>query len=178
MIEPILGTLAAVFIAWLAKEFLWPAIVSRWKPKTLTPSPRITSLGVSDTSLPHGFIPLHEAAARLYTEARSSRHLMAGFAEHDWGLGRRTGSEGDILDWMATYLCYSKRKPLQGRKPPSTRLEPISFEEVKRRSFVEGATKLQRHNTPTDYFTDLIIKETDVDEVMEEMMLEAEFHDD
>lgn len=131
------------------------------------------------------FILLREAAVKLYETARGSKHLMAAFAEKTSGwkradngpYGPASGSGDDILDWMATYIAHSKKKPIWGRKPPSTILEQISFDDVRKSSFEKGASILRKDWDENYYFRDLVMRPVDLDGLVVEAEMESAFHD-
>ena len=72
---------------------------------------------------------------------------------------------------------HSKKIPLYGKRPPSTRQERISFDEVRRSSFLDGAVKMKRNYEDNIYFTELTIKKIDLDELIAAVQFEAGFHD-
>ncbi|HMS84820.1 MAG TPA: response regulator [Nitrospira sp.] len=131
------------------------------------------------------FILLREAAIKLYESARGSKHLMAAFAEKTSGwkpvdngpYGPASGSGDDILDWMATYIAHSKKKPIWGRKPPSKILEQISFDDVRKSSFENGALILRKDWDENYYFRDLVMRPADLNGLVVEAEVESAFHD-
>lgn len=127
-----------------------------------------------------GFISMKDAAASLYTEARSSKHVMARGAEKLSGWsngGPSSGSHDDILDWMATYIAHGKKVPIYGKRPPSTIQEQIHDNDVRASHFVEGATKLQQIHNEKSYFVDLEIKSTDLERLIAETQMDVGFYE-
>ena len=105
---------------------------------------------------------------------------MAKFAEQSgWKAGGlSSGSEDDILNWMATYMVYSKKIPLYGTRPPSNKREHISFSDVRTSSFVSGATKLQRNHETNVNFIDLFIKASDLNQLIQNARAEGQTYND
>lgn len=135
---------------------------------------------IHDTSNPD-FISLKDAATKLYTEARVRRHRLASIAENlsGWsGEGITSGTAEDILDYMATYMAFSKKVPLFGTRIPSTVVELISWKDVRGCTFTDGATKLERTNNPAIVYIDLSIQVGELDKLIESLHAEEDSHED
>lgn len=146
---------------------LYKTFNTLWEASTVGPS--------ADQATGNEYIPLKDAAERLYTEFRSKDHIMAYMAEKTSGRNMRSGSEEDILDMMAGYI--SRRIPVYGRRPPSRALEQIGSDAVKSSRFTEGATKLEDMYHKSTYFTDLVVKSAAFDELVADLQVEEGFQD-
>jgi len=79
---------------------------------------------------------------------------------------------------MATYMAFSKKVPLFGKRIPSTVVELISWTDVRASTFTDGATKLERTNTPAIVYIDLSIQVEDLDKLIESLNCEEGSHED
>lgn len=151
----------ARFIVWIQDEILH---MIREEDQDLTATTE------EEPSPPPDYLWMKDAATELYTYARGKQHLLAHFAEEmsGWKHGSLTdGSPDDILDYAATYIAFCKRVPLVGKRAPSTNFEAISFDEVRRCRFVDGAKKLERTHNESIYYLDLAVKKDAFKDLME-----------
>jgi hypothetical protein len=92
-----------------------------------------------------GYIPLGEAAAKLYGQTRNSG--VASFAE-----GTGLGTPDDILDWYG-YWMASHGVRIFGRRNPSPNRELVPKGEIgKRLHFGKGATLLTEQYNDSPVF--------------------------
>jgi len=135
---------------------------------------------VKETLLASGFISMRDAAIRLYTETRTSNHMLAIIAESmsGWSGGRTApGSPEDILNYMATFIGFCKKIAVCGKRVPSDAMERISWEDMRVSHFVDGATKLERTYNSSIYFTDLAVKSDDLTELTSTLHFQNGFYD-
>jgi hypothetical protein len=124
----------------------------------------------------HEFLSMKQAAIDLYSEVREKKHVLAKMAERSSGRNLTAGSPDDILDQMATYIAISKKVSVHGKRVPSNRREQISSNDVRASHFTEGATKLVNIHKQSMYFTDLEIKRSDFDDVIDEVQIDDGFY--
>ncbi|TKB77286.1 MAG: hypothetical protein E8D42_14295 [Nitrospira sp.] len=126
---------------------------------------------IYDTSNPD-LISMKDAATKLYTESRVRGHRLASIAEKlsGWSDGGITsGTPDDILNYMATYIAFSKKTPLFGRRIPSTVVELIRWEDVRASTFTDGATKLEGTNNTANVYIDLSIEANNLEKLVQEL---------
>lgn len=160
-IGAILTPTTGVLIALGGLLFFYPAF-KEWRAK------RKSTASCAD------YMPLHEAAAKLYTECRAANSMWAMAAERMSGEGMNRGSPEDILDYMANVI--TGKKDIYGKRMPSQIREKISQAELRQCSFVKGAMKLE-HIFPGSqaYFTDLEMRSADLDDLIQQMHFESGF---
>jgi hypothetical protein len=117
------------------------------------------------------YIGLRAAARKLYEVARQEGALLATAAERMSGDndGRITvGSPNDVLDFAANHIA--RHIPIYGKRAPSTVLERIPIEEVRRSRFTDGANILRDVTYDKSiYWTDLAVRSSDFDTRFDEM---------
>ncbi len=129
-----------------------------------------------DTSLASGFISMRDAAVQLYSEVREKKHVLARLAERSGGRALTSNSHEVILDDMATYFAIAMNKPVYGKRVPSNRQEHISSADVRASRFTGGATKLANLYNQSVYFTDLVVKVDDLNELLAQLQLHDGFY--
>lgn len=121
------------------------------------------------------FIPMREAARKLYEAARAGKIPFGEASENlsGWSGGSLlNGSPDDILHWWAAHI--SKELPIYGRKPPSSILEVIPRRDVEHFIFSDGTTKLKDPINDSVCYTDLAVR---LDELDAQYNFEAGFHE-
>ena len=116
---------------------------------TESPPPR------PDKSLNNEWMPLNEAARELFelTENEIVGHFAAA-----------GNSPDEILDFYGVYITQTpKIIPLYGKRPPSTKRQLISADEVRNLRIKDGATVLEEMYDPHHKYIDLEIKRSDFD---------------
>lgn len=118
------------------------------------------------------FITLREASAKLYGECRARKSKWAIGAENLSGEGATPGSPDDILDWMAGLIAG--KKSVYGTRGPSNVREKISKNVLNHANFRKGATRLEQFLPgQRSLYTNLEMKSSDLDTLIEEMSFEA-----
>jgi hypothetical protein len=119
------------------------------------------------TGLPHRlrYVPLQDAARRVYEESRRSGALVSGAAER---MSIDKSSDG-ILNYVATYLAQDTS--IWGKRPPSRRLEQIGAVQTSRGSFASGGTALIMRDKSA--FTELCISRVDLHSALKAIREEA-----
>ena len=112
--------------------------------------------------IPSGHTRLPEAA-RMFYEASKAGKLPTIYAHASEKLSGLTdnntfvsGSPENILEWWAGYL--SKRLPIYGTRPPSTKHKEIPERDVNKFSFSEGAEKLKDPTNDNVFYTNLTVE--------------------
>ena len=126
---------------------------------------------VKETLLASGFISMRDAAVQLYSEVREKKHVLARMAGTLGGRDLTSSSHETILDDMATYFAISMSKPVYSKGTPSNRQEHISSSDVRASCFTGGATKLVNLYNQSVYFTDLVVKVDDLNELLAQLQL-------
>ncbi|MDA0739772.1 MAG: hypothetical protein O2999_11140 [Nitrospirae bacterium] len=131
-------------------------------------------LNPTDLSSEGEFIPLQKAAGKLYGEARRCGSLWATGAEEMSGSGVTRGSSEDILDHMASII--QDKKPIYGKRDPSSFREQISKDELSQHVIGDGGTML-KHILPNEpvHFSDLAVRSKDLDDLIQEMHFQSGF---
>ena len=106
-------------------------------------------------------IPLPEAAASLYEQARMRGSMWARVAERLSGPNISDGSPDDVLNWVATWIVG--RAEIQGIRPPSKSRETIR---ERHGNFESGA---QHYRTNGHFFTELAVKRSDLRRIAKEI---------
>jgi hypothetical protein len=120
------------------------------------------------------FIPMKEAARKLYEAARAGKIPLGEASERLSGWsddGPAKGSAEDILHWWAEYISHEL--PIYGRRPPSSILEEIPRRDVKHFIFCEEATKLKDPINDSIYYTNLAVR---LDAIDAQYNFDAGFH--
>ena len=88
------------------------------------------------------FVPMKEAATRVYEKARKVGSLWAYAAERLGARGmNQRSSENEILNYMATFIAGKIQ--LYGVRPPSRILEPIADADKRNGVFENNATEFR-----------------------------------
>jgi len=139
-------------------------------------APKSLSLPLPSTleskgSIRSEYTALSIAARNLYEVSRRDGSLLATAAEQVSGSrgGRITvGAPEDVLDFVATHI--SRHISIVGTRAPSTLLEGIPAEEVRRSRFTGGAVVLRDvMYDKSIYWTDLAVKTSDLEARFDEI---------
>jgi hypothetical protein len=134
---------------------------------------------VRDVIPKSGFISMKDAAIKLYTETRGNQYQLAAIAESmsGWSGGRIVpGSPDDILNYIATYIAFSKKVALFGKRVPSTAIEQITWSDVRASTFADGATRLVHTYNSSVFFTDLAIRVDALMDLIAQLHFDEGFH--
>ena len=121
-----------------------------------------------------GFIPMKDAADKIYTDAYINKSIWAKAAEEMSGSGVKRGSPDDILNYIATHV--SGKIPIYGKKAPSSAFGKISNDDIRASFFDESATILRdRFYDKSIYWTDLAVKSEDLNGLIEDLQVQSGF---
>ena len=108
-----------------------------------------------DKSINNEWMPLNEAARELFELTENK--MVGQFAAAG-------NSPDEILDFYGVYITQTpKIIPLHGKRPPSTKRQLISADEVRNLRIKYGATVLEEMYDPHHKYIDLEIKRSDFD---------------
>ncbi len=115
----------------------------------------------SDKSINDEWMPLNEAARELFELTENK--MVGQFAAAG-------NSPDEILDFYGVYITQTpKNILLYGKRPPSTKRQLISADEVRNLHIKDGATVLKDMYDPHHKYTDLEIKRSDFDVLAREI---------
>jgi len=112
------------------------------------------------------WIPLSDAALRVYEESRARGALISGAAER---LSLDKTPDG-VLSYVATYIAQDTA--IWGTRPPSRQREPIGMMQAKNGKFLSAGRVMQMSNGVE--YRDLRITRVDQRRLLKELRAEAE----
>lgn len=147
----LLGVLSAVLLIWSAAAWMGLPATMRW-----------TSAALAALTFGRN-VALAVAARIAYEEARAHDTIWAHAAER---LAVDKTPDG-ILDYVAGYIAGQAQ--LYGRRPPSTRLEPVAKLQAQSGKFYGGAKLLRLRDGVRTEFSDLHVSRKDLRAVRKQM---------
>ena len=162
--------LAAYSFALLHWPQLWPLKWPRTAAKPSAPPDKIVTeappLPPRPVSPLSEYVPLADAAARLYDYARKNQPSFAAMAESP--IMGRAQTPSDILNFFGNYITQQKEVPLYGCRPPAPSFNLIPLIEVKRAQVSDGATTLREKIYSQIEYNDLAIRRGAVENLIAE----------